>query len=198
MQWKSLFLLAGLILAAQAFAADLNVDWAYHDDADGRDDRAIEKVPDQTFCFLGNGSTNIADADTVTLYVLTANQFAGDADEQVFVRWWNGSEENWIMGGWVTNLNLGTGDNTVGPFHNQPEGWSVMVDLWKIEISPDTTRPGPNYYVIQLKGWKDNAATEYYLLRDSSGEQGRENNINQAWSEAPEYSGHDWSVNIKK
>lgn len=191
-------LAALLALSFQAFAADLNVEWAYHDDADGIDDRAGEKVPGQTFAFLGNGSTNIADADIVTLYVMTANQFAGDADEQIFVRWWNGSEENWVAGSWVGNLQIGEGENGVGLFHDQPVEGQIMADLWKIEIAPEITQPGVNYYAIQLKGWKDGAATEYYLLRDEAPENGGLNNLNQSWTSGADYAGHDWSVMIKK
>lgn len=198
MKTFKLVLLFLATISVQAFAGDLNVEWAYHDDADGTDDRTSEKVPGQTFAFLGNGSTNISDADTVTLYVITANQFAGEADEQVFVRWWNGSEENWVAGSWVSNLQIGAGENGLGLFHDQPVEGQVMADLWKIEISPEITQPGVNYYVIQIKGWKDETATEYYLLRDSAAENTGLNNLNQSWTSTGEYAGHDWSVTIKK
>ena len=198
MKTFKLALLTLATISVQAFAGDLNVEWAYHDDADGTDDRTSEKVPGQTFAFLGNGSTNISDAAPVTLYVITANQFAGEADEQVFVRWWNGTAENWVAGSWVSNLQIGAGENGLGLFHDQPVEGQVMADLWKIEISPEITQPGVNYYVIQIKGWKDDAATEYYLLRDSAAENTGLNNLNQSWTGTGEYTGHDWSVMIKK
>lgn len=193
---RSMFL-AALLVCGRAWAGELNVDFAYHDDNDGTDDRATEKVPGQAFTFLANAKTTISDTNRVTLYILTANNFAGDADEQVFVRWWNGMAENWIMATWVTNLWLGKGDHATALFHDQPADWEVMTDLWKVEVGPDITEIGDNYYVIQLKGWTKEGVTEYYLLRDSNPENPRENNINQAWTDGG-YNEHDWSVKITK
>lgn len=184
------------LLAAWARAGMLEVSYAYHDDADGTDDRATENIPGETYAFIGNASTSIRDDDTVTLYAITANQFAGDAEEQILVRWWNGEEEHWIMGTWEKNLFLGAGENAKGPFHNCPPDGEVMVDLWKFEIGPGITRPGENYYVIQLKGWSEEGATEYYLLRDGGADGAGENNVGQAWTPEPNYFEHDWSVQI--
>jgi hypothetical protein len=186
---------AALFLLGRVYAADLNMEWAYHDDNDGTDDRAAEGVPGQSFTFLGNGGIEIPDADPVTLYLLTANQFAGDADEQVFVRWWNGTEEKWLQGGWVTNVYLGSGENDAGRFHGLPMDQTVMLDVWKVEVPADVTLPGVNYYVIQLKGGAEGeAAAERYLLRDAGGES-QDNNVKQAWT-AGSYTEHDWSVTI--
>ena len=191
--WLCALLLAGT--AAQA--AEVNAEWAYHDDGDGSDDRASENVPGEGFAFLGNAAVNINDSEPVTLYVVTANQFAGDADEQVFVRWWNGEKEEWLMGEWVKNFYMGSGENDTGRFHGLPEGDSVMMDLWKITIPAEITKPGENFYVIQLKGWKDDQAATVYLLRDSAGEFSKSNNVGQQWTTSEEYQGHDWSVTIR-
>jgi hypothetical protein len=171
----------------------LVTDWAYHDDNDGTDDRAGEGVPGQSFSFLGNGGIEIPDGDAVTLYVLTVNQFAGEADEQVFVRWWNGTEEKWIMGGWATNVVLGSGENDAGRFHGLPNDAPVMLDVWKLEIPADVTMPGENFYVIQLKGFTEAGSTEKYLLRDSA-DGAANNNLNQ--SVGTNFFSHDWSVTI--
>jgi hypothetical protein len=185
---------AALLASAPAFA-EINTEWAYHDDNDGTDDRAGEGVPGQAVMFLGNAKVSIPDAEPVTLYVLTVNQFAGDADEQVFARWWNGKEEKWIMGSWMTNVYVGTGDNDAGRFHGLPNDQSVMCDIWKIEVSPDLTLPGENFYVIQLKGWANDASTgEAYLLRDSA-DGSKNNNVGQSVTTGS-YFGHDWSVTI--
>jgi hypothetical protein len=196
MHRRSVVLAMGLLLCARAYGVEVNMDWAYHDDNDGVDDRATENVPGQGFTFLGNGKVEIPDGEPITLYVLTANQFAGDADEQVFVRWWNGKEEKWITGGWVTNVFLGAGEKDSGRFHGLPNDQSVMADVWKVDVAADVTIPGTNYYVIQFKGVGQDGTKETYLTRDSVGENGKVNNINQAWTPAADYFGHDWNVTI--
>ena len=195
MQRIWVLVLTGLLALGRAYGAELNMDWAYHDDNDGVDDRASEGVPGQAYTFLGNGKLEIPDADPVTIYVLTANQFAGDADEQVMLRWWNGKEEKWISGGWVTNVFLGSGENDAGRFHGLPNDGSVMADIWKVEVSPDITLPGTNYYVIQLKGVAEGQPPmEAYLLRDA-GKESKDNNVKQSWTSGS-YFEHDWSVTI--
>jgi hypothetical protein len=195
MRKTCLTLIAVVLALGRANAMDLNMDWAYHDDNSGVDDRAGEGVPGQAFTFLGNGKLEIPDADPVTLYVLTANQFAGEGDEQVFVRWWNGTEEKWIQGGWETNVFLGSGENDAGRFHGQPAEASVMLDIWKVVIPADVTSPGDNYYVIQLKGVAGEESAQNYLLRDSAGDTSKNNNVGQSWTSG-DYFGHDWSVKI--
>ena len=85
MQRNSVALL--LLLCGSVCSAQLNMDWAYHNAAGM--DRAQEFVPGQGFAFLENSTVPIPDAAPVILYVTTANQFAGDLDEQIFVGWWN-------------------------------------------------------------------------------------------------------------
>ena len=173
---------------------DERLDWAYHNIAGA--DRTQEFVHGQGFCFLQNSKVSIPDADPVVLYVTTANQFAGDADEQVFVRWWNGKEEKWIMGSWVTNVWLGSGENDAGRFHGQPMDQSVMLDVWKFEVGADVTLPGENFYVFQLKGWKEGSEpAQAYLLKDA-GTDSKANNLGQVWT-AGDYFKHDWSVTIE-
>lgn len=195
--WKRTLLVALLTASPRVFA-QLDLDWAYHDDDDGIDDRVGEKVPGETFTFLGNGSTVIGDNEPVVIYVLTANQFAYDLDEQVFVRWWDGQQEHWIMGGWVKNIYVGE-KQPGGRFHDQPSQGEVMLDLWKVEVPAEATRPGENYYVIQLKGWsEEEGAIERYLLREAGASEASHNGLNQAWSSAADFSGRDWSVTIKE
>ena len=182
------------LVGASICGAELNMDWAYHNVATS--DRTQEFAPGQGFTFLGNGKVSIPDADPVILYITTANQFAGDADEQVFVRWWNGKEEKWIMGSWITNVWVGTGESDAGRFHGQPMDQSVMLDVWKFEIGADVTLPGENYYVIQLKGWVEGSEpAQAYLLKDG-GADSKVNNLGQVWT-AGDYFQHDWSVTIQ-
>lgn len=190
-------LIAGLWVMALAagWAEDVVVDWAYHDDADGIEDRLTEMIPGEGYAFVGNGSLKIPDGDTVYLYVLTANNFAGDKEEQLFVRWWDGEKAHWIMGQWMKNVYLGTGDEA-SVFHGQPQNAPVMLDLWKFEVPADLTRPGQNYYAFQLKGWRDGEPVEKYLVRETAGDFSGINNLGQAWSASEDFSGRDWIVEI--
>jgi hypothetical protein len=187
-----------LALAASSHAADLTTDWAYHDGNDGTDNRVTENIPGEGYAFIGNGTLSVGNDDPVTLYVLTSNNFAGDKDEQIFVRWWNGESENWVMGGWEKNIYLGkNGETDNGVFHGQPSEGGVMLDLWKIVIPPEMTRPGENFYVIQLKGFQEGSEpTQVYLLRDGA-DGSSNNNLGQAWTSG-DYFGHDWSVTISE
>ena len=85
--------LSGLLAAEAAAAGDFCTEWAYH--SAGSEARLTERVPGGEHCFLANGAVEAAASDTVTLYVLTARNFAGDMDEQVFVRWWDGTMAHW-------------------------------------------------------------------------------------------------------
>ena len=72
----------------------------------------------------------------------------------------------------------------------------AMLDLWQVEIGPEVTKPGENYYVIQLKGWDEGGtAVEGYLLRDTAGS-GQRNDLGQAWTSDGDYFGHDWSLTV--
>ena len=200
MRRRSIFLLTllTLILPRWSYASgEIRTHWAYHDDADDIDDRCGETVPGERFAFLDSEFTVIPDDQPVLLYVLTDKDFAGDREEQVLVRWWNGEKEHWVMGAWVKNIILGPG-SVAGTFHGLPAQGVVTVDLWKVEIPAELTRPGENYYAIQLKGWSDDPRT-VYLLRDIPEEnQGNLNPLGQYCTEKPAYMGHDWSVTIKE
>jgi len=101
------------VLAASTARAEIQTDWAYH--AIGSAGRLTEQVPGETITFLANGSDQIADGDTVSLYMLTAGDFAGDMDEQIYVRWWDGYMSHWIMGVWVKKIPLDAARPDGGP-----------------------------------------------------------------------------------
>lgn len=183
-----------LVLAsAGSAAADIQTDWAYH--SIGQTERLATAVPGETFTFLANGTDRIANADTVTLYVLTAGNFAGEMDEQVFVRWWDGAMSHWIMGSWVKNVELAAAPAT-RRFQNQPAQGRVLLDLWKIEIPEWITQPGLNFYAIQLKGFAPEGTDERYLLSAPGGDFAHPNNLGQIWSSSEEFDGQDWQVEI--
>ena len=184
--------LSFVLLAALSVRAEIQTDWAYHA-ADG--ESWTERVPGETFAFLENGSGQIADGETVTLYVLSANDFAGELDEQVFVRWWDGAISHWIMGTWVRSVRLDASQPDRG-FRGLPASGSVLLDLWKIEIPPAITQPGDNFYAIQLKGQGPDVSEERYLLRRFGGDFSRTNNLGQICSASEEFDGQDWMINI--
>jgi hypothetical protein len=192
MKRHSAFLLAslGAIWTAQA---DIQTDWAYH--AIGNGSRTTELVPGEPFAFLANGTEQIPDGDSVTLYVLTAKDFAGEMDEQVFVRWWDGYMSHWIMGTWLKNVGLDAA-RPEARFRGLPAEGAIDLDLWQIEIPAWITQPGENFYAIQLKGYAPDDMDERYLLRRPGGDFCHSNNFGQVWSASEEFDGQDWQIQI--
>ncbi len=186
-------LLLSSVLALQAAATEIQADWAYH--AIGGGSRTTERVPGEDLQFLANGTDQIDDGDTVTLYLLTARDFAGDMEEQVYVRWWDGYMSHWIMGGWVKNVTLDA-SRPETTFHGLPVEGTVVLDLWKIEIPAWITQAGENFYAIQLKGYANGVSEERYLLSRSGGDFSQTNNFGQVWSASEEFDGQDWKINI--
>ena len=185
--------LAMFLLSAVAGRAEIQTEWAYH--AVGSASRITEQVPGETQDFLSNGTDQVNDGDTITLYVLTAHNFAGDLDEQIYARWWDGTMSHWIMGSWAKNVVLDA-TRPDSCFRGLPVEGTVELDLWKIEIPAWITQPGENFYAIQLKGFADNAAEEFYLLSKPGGDFTQTNNLGQIWSASEEFGGQDWMVNI--
>ena len=181
------------LVAAAAQAREIQMDWAYH--SGKPDERASERVPGESFAFLANGSESILSSDPVTIFLLTPQNFAGDLDEQVFVRWWDGSMAHWIMGTWVQNVVLDSG-NPDGRFRGLPESGSITLDLWRIEVPSWVTQPGLNFYAIQMKGFSSDESEERFLLKRSFGDFSRTNRLGQIWSASEEFDAQDWSVEI--
>ena len=172
---------------------DILTDWAFHAPADGTP--AAVTVPGEPFAFLLNGSDRIPDGDGVVLYVLTAQNFAGDMDEQVYVRWWDGAMSHWVMGTWQKNIQL-DGSRPDTRFQGLPADGKVTADLWKVEIPPWITQPGDNFYAVQLKGFAPDSSDERFLLRQPGGDFCHSNNFGQVWSASEEFDGQDWVVQI--
>jgi hypothetical protein len=189
--YSALLLLA--LSAAQPSLADIQTDWAYH--AIGSGNRMSERVPGEDFNFLANGSDQVGDAETVTLYLLAAHEFAGDMDEQIYVRWWDGTMSHWIIGSWIKDITLDA-SRPETCFHGLPAEGTMVLGLWKVEIPPEVTQPGENFYAIQMKGYSKDATEERYLLRVSGGDFSQSNNFGQIWSASEEFDGQDWKVNV--
>ena len=187
-------ILLGSLCAVLTARADIRTDWAYH--AVGNGDQTSERVPGESFAFLANGTAQVPDGDTVTLYVLTAKDFAGEMDEQVFVRWWDGYMSHWIMGTWVKNVSLDAAQPETR-FRGLPDAGTVDLDLWRIEIPASITQPGDNFYAIQLKGYAPDSSDERFLLRQPGGDFCHSNNFGQVWSASEEFDGQDWMVQIQ-
>jgi hypothetical protein len=191
MKFHAVLLVWALGAATSAFA-EIQSDWAYH--AAGSGSRWTVSVPGEEFTFLANGTDQISNDDTVTLYLVTANQFAGDKDEQIHVRWWDGTMSHWIMGSWLKTLHLDAGEMR---FRGQPEDGTAAVDSGGVDIPPWITQTGDNFYAIQLKGLHpDGTAEERYLLCTAGGDFTRTNRLGQIWSASEEFDGQDWRIQI--
>lgn len=189
-------LIACLLFAALVLpvvADEIQTDWTFH--AAGNKTRLTEQVPGETTPFFAHGTEPVMDSETVTLYLLTAHDFAGSMDEQVYVRWWDGTMAHWIMGGWVKSITLDA-SRPETRFRDQPTEGSVQLDLWKIDIPPWITQPGQNFYAIQLKGYSKEITEERYLLNRPGGDFSRTNNLGQIWSSSEEFDGQDWMVDV--
>lgn len=123
--------LSMFLLSASALRADIQTEWAYH--AVGSGSRVSEPVPGETLKFLSNGTDQVNDGESITLFILTAQNFAGDMDEQIYVRWWDGTMSHWLMGSWVKNVTLDAAQPEA-QFRGLPREGTVGLDLWKVEI----------------------------------------------------------------
>lgn len=196
--FAGVFLSAGLSFCQAA----VDVDWSYHArtaDIYG-ETRGIEQVPGESFTFVGQDNTVIEHGEKVVFYLLTANQYAGDEEEQLYLRWWNGESESWIQGNWVKNIFLGKGgESSVGTFQEEPKDGEVMIDLWRFEVPISLVRTGEHYYCFQMKSWHPQyGMVEKYLLKQGRDlEFGGVNNLGQAWSASPaDYFGNDWKFTV--
>ena len=181
-----------LILAASALA-DIQTDWAYHSLGDA--DRLTTVVPGENVPFLAGGSDQVGNDQGIVLYVLTASDFAGSMDEQIYVSWWDGAMAHWIMGSRIKNIVLEAAPAGLH-FRNLPAQGTVALDLWQVEIPEWITQPGENFYAIQLKGYAAEGTEERYLLSKPGGDFAQTNNLGQIWSSSEEFDGQDWKITI--
>jgi hypothetical protein len=187
----TILLLLGLGWVQPATAGEIQTEWAYH--SAGSAARLTESIPGTDVTFLANGSDAIPTSETVTLYVLTEHNFAGKMDEQVQVRWWDGTRAHWVTGFWVRQVDV---QATEDGFRGQPVEGTATLDLWRIDIPSTVTRPGENFYAIQLKGYQDDYVEDRYLLCRAGGDFSRTNRLGQIWSSSEEFSQQDWQIQI--
>lgn len=193
------FLLRGCLIglmASYALSASARIatEWIYHAASDV--DPATEMVPGEDHPFLvSGGSSTIHDDQAVTIYLLTPQNFAGDMEEQLYIRWWDGYMAHWVMGVWVKNIDVG---GAAAAFRGEPaeDAAPVMLDLWRAEIPAWVTQPGINYYAIQLKGYLNGQIEVRYLLRESGGDFCGANALGQVWSVSEDFEGQDWRITI--
>lgn len=190
---QALGLVAWMLLSVPLAAWEIDTNWAYH--SAGDEARLTDTVPGVESTFLAGGSTRISSADPITLYVMTSHNFAGEMEESVHVRWWDGARPHWIMGTWMANRVLEAGPEG-GQFRGHPQEGAVTVDLWKVDIPPWVTQPGWNFYAIQLRGTQEEVTEERYLLSRTGGGFSRTNRLGQAWSASEEFDGQDWNLEI--
>ncbi len=183
----SVALLAAVVLTASA--GEIRTDWLYHAGA-GLDPASLP-VPGTTSTFLVPPS---GPSGSAAVYVLTPTQFADDASEQVFVRWWDGRMAHWIMGVWMRNLTAADLPADAPYARNLPD--DAVLDLWKVEIPSWIPQPGENYYAVQLKATSAGGSSERYLLASGGGDFSHTNALGQIWSASEEFDGQDWPVHI--
>ena len=164
--------------------------WAYHDDDDGIDDRQTEQVPGTDFTFIP--SQPIVANQGFRIYFLANDNFAGDNNGNAWVRWWNGEGETWFPTFRISTFDIGSLN-----FHGQGVECYSLASVWASDIWGSSTRPGTNYYAIQLTSPSHSPADWDYLLRTDPLTTGSgSNNVNQAIGEEADYSGHDWPIFI--
>lgn len=163
---------------------DIDTSLLYHALPGGQP--ATSTVPGEDFPFLQVPEPG-SDAPVV-IHVLTPTNFAGDLDEQVYVRWWDGRMAHWIMGYWVKNIPARAIDPSL------PAGGQM--DLWRIEVPSFIWQHGDQFYAIQAKGYRSGQSVERYLLARAGGDFSRTNLLGQVWSSSEEFDGQDWRIEL--
>lgn len=170
------------------------MEWLYHDDADGIDDRTT--VPISGLDTYAVDHTAILDSANVAIRMLSSKNLQ-NFDGQMWVHWWNGSEEHWVRGYLEADALL-----EAGTFHGLPVSGVATVAQWRCDIDSSLTRPGTNYYAVQVKVGStpplgEEVFDEDWLLRDiTDSGYSSINNVGQSVSDTAEFADHDWSIAV--
>ncbi|MBQ7252673.1 MAG: hypothetical protein IJS32_08750 [Kiritimatiellae bacterium] len=169
--------------------------------------RAFHSLPDRTpdslsvpgmdrhfFEPAGTGMT-VHTGEAVTLFILTDRGFARGAEEQIYVRWWDGYVTHWVMGFWVRNVTAGEAA-AVLPSYEGVADPAELLDVWQVEIPSWMTQPGDNYYAIQLKAYAPGGAEARYILARAAGDFTATNRVGQIFSASEEIQEQDWKVTV--
>lgn len=169
-------------------------EWLYHDDADGLDDRST--LPISGLDAFALDHTEVLDSANVAIRMLSS-KYLQNFDGQMWVHWWNGSEEHWARGYPESDVLLET-----GTFHGLPISGVATVAQWRCDIDSSLTRPGTNFYAIQAKVGNtpplgEEVFDEDWLLRDvTDSGYSSSNNVGQSVSDIAEFVDHDWSITV--
>lgn len=170
-------------------------EWLYHDDADGRDDRTA--VPISALGTYALDHAEVLDSTDVAICMLSSKDLQ-DVGGQMWIHWWNGSEDHWVRGYPETNVFL-----EAGTFNGQPASGVATVAQWRCEIDSSLTRPGTNFYAIQAKvgstpPFGETVFDEDWLLRDvTDSGYSATNEVGQSVSDIAEFMDHDWSIVVR-
>jgi hypothetical protein len=168
--------------------------WAYHDDADGEDERTTQALPEQRGTYLDR--TEFLDGEDIAIWLLTSERFQSSGG-QVWMHWWNGTADLWTQA-----HSQGLVVVQPGEINGSPAAAPQTAALWRADISATMTQAGENYYAIQLKttsALPNNGqwVEEGWLTRDiTGGPTSATNNLGQAMTQTNDYAGHDWSVRV--
>ena len=169
-------------------------EWLYHDDADGLDDRST--LPISGLDAFALEHTEVLDSTDVAIRMLSSKNLQ-NVGGQMWVRWWNGSEEHWVRGYPEADVLL-----EPGTFHGLPLSGVATVAQWRCDIDSSLTRPGTNFYAIQAKVGStpplgETVFDEDWLLRDvTDSGYSSTNDVGQSVSDIAEFTGHDWPIAV--
>lgn len=178
-----------LTAGAQAF---IYTDWAYHND--GRE--MAELIPGRSDFFRPEQNKTVSKEQPVQLFLLTPYDYAGEKEEKIRLRWWNGEKEHWLDAEWVDNVVLSAQADPVQTFHGQPERDDMLLDVWKVTVPASMIHAGSNYYVFQMigtdpKGLRNEAVILSRLPGDAPGEC---NILGQYLIRNGSFFGKDWVI----
>lgn len=182
--------------AATASAVAPDTGRAFHSPPDQTPDAITVPGSDRRFFEPAGSRMSVPNSEAVTLFILTDRGFAGDAEEQIYVRWWDGYVTHWVMGFWVRNVTAGEVAAVLPSFGNAVADPSELLDVWQVEIPSWMTQPGDNYYAIQLKSYAPGGAESRFLLARSAGDFSATNRVGQVFSASEEIQEQDWKVTI--
>jgi len=151
---------------------------------------------DRHFFEPADSGMTVRNGDPVTIFIVTDRGFASGAEEQIYLRWWDGYVTHWVMGFWVKNLTVGETAAALPPFRALRDDPGRLLDVWQVEIPSWMTQPGDNYYAIQLKAYSGGGSESRFLLARAAGDFSSTNLVGQVFSASEEIESQDWKVTV--
>lgn len=183
------------LFAATVSAVAPETGSAFHSLPDRTPDAISVPGSDRHFFEPANSGMVVHNGDSVTIFLVTDRGFARGAEEQIYLRWWDGYVTHWVMGFWVRNVTAGDVAAVLPSFEGTAAP-DTLLDIWQVEIPSWMTQPGDNYYAIQLKAYANGGAESRYLLARAAGDFSATNRVGQVFSASEEIQEQDWKVTV--